>query len=198
MEEINNNNNKDNSSKFITRFYIVLSIIAVIVMIIAAYITYGYQAKEIVISFDNVVQKIKDKNTTTSNKMTIGADLSNVPSDKVIEDILNNVMPDICDDCDEDPLDCLKEYEINKILIQDKQYQNYLVIELITGKHEKKIFRVVIDLSNNNAVVNVEGEIDKKRCRDVVEEDSVEDDEIFLDKGDDPKSSHYIKVTPKE
>jgi hypothetical protein len=208
MQNQNNNNQKkldrkseedelEKTSTYITMLYIILAIVAVIVMIIAAYITYGYQPNEIIVSFHKVTQKMKEKNTNKSNNMTVGVDLSEVPSDKVVEDILNDTMPNVCDDCDEDPLDCLKDYKINKILVQEQEYQNYLIIELITGHDEQSVFRVVIDLSNNNEIVRVEGNIDDGKCRDIVEEESVEGDEIFLDKGSDPKESHYIKVTPK-
>lgn len=189
-----NDNQKEQDNKRVTRFYIILTVISIIVMIIAAYITYGYQAKTIVVSFDNVISKINDKNNATNgNTMSVGADLSLVPNDDVIEDILNGTIPNVCKDCDEDdPLDCLEKYEINKIIVQDPPHQNHLFIELVTGKNEEKIYTVVIDLANNNQVISAQGEINKKSCRDVVDDEEF-DDELILKKGTDFNTTDYLK-----
>lgn len=177
-----------------TRFYRVLSVVAVIIMIVAAYITYGNQAREFHVEFEKEVSSA-NQNEPSENSIRIGADLSRVPSDDVVEDILNDVIPNVCDDCDEDnPLDCLKEYETNTILVQNPPHQNHLFIELITGKTHKEKFVVVIDLNNGNQVLNAEGKIDEDRCRDV-SKGEVTEGSILTD-GMDPKSSNYVDTKP--
>ncbi|MEA3323469.1 MAG: hypothetical protein U9Q12_04575 [Patescibacteria group bacterium] len=203
-----NNNEKDNIQERVTRFYIVLIVVSVIVMIVAAYITYGYQARTIVISFDSIIEKIKEKKNIDNN-MLVSADLSRVPNNEEIEDILNDTIPNVCDDitddeeiqekCDKEPLSCLKEYEIKTIIVQNPPHQDHLFIELTTGKNNDHLYTVVIDLANNNQVIHAEGKINEDRCRDVVEEDGdVIVDDTFLKEGQDPKSSDYVNVQPKE
>ncbi len=199
MSDDNENKEKDAYTRRVTRFYATLSIIAVIVMIVAAYITYGYQNQEIHVSLSTVFAKAKRDDSQKT--MNITPDLSHVPGDDIVKDILNDVLPHTCKDCDKKPLKCLKEYEINKILIQNPPYQDYLKIELLTGKEVKKVFTIIIDLSNNNQVIYADGEVDKKRCRDVVEEDDDSDDDedsIFINKGQDPDETHYIETKPRE
>lgn len=200
-----NDNKKEKNVQRVTRFYVALIIISVVIMIVAAYITYGYQTRTIMISFDKIVTKVTEKN----NSMNIGADLSRVPSDDAIEDILNDTIPNVCDDitddeeiqdkCDKKPLSCLKEYEINTIIVQDSPQQDHLFIELTTGKSNDHLYTVVIDLANNNQVIHEEGKIDDGRCRDVEEGNGdVDVDDIFLEEGQDPKDSDYVGTKPKE
>ncbi len=179
-----------------TRFYIILSVISVIIMIVAAYITYGYQTKEAHVVFEKG-RGSTNRDESKGGSIEIGADLSKVPSDDVIEDILNDSIPNVCDDCDEDdPLDCLKEYGINTILVQNPPHQNHLFIELLTGKNQEEKFVVVIDLNNENQVLNAEGQIDENRCRDEVEEDDEISGDSMLSDGADPKSSDYVDTRP--
>ena len=263
---IQNNNNTEKKSKMLSAFYIALSIIAVIVMIIAAMITYGYDAHEIKTTFKKVfmvedilnntipnvcsyedLQEYCDKEPLSclkayaankifvknpgnenqscielttekmnnrvykderlSNNMGIAVDTSQAPNDDVIEDILNDTIPNVCDyedyddlqeDCDKEPLSCLKEYEINKIFVKNPGYENQLFIELTTGKTNDHVYTVVIDLANNNAVINASGKIDDKRCRDIEEDDDNGDDNLFLNQGEDPKDSDYVDTKPRE
>jgi len=178
-------------------------------MIIAAYLTYGYQIKEISVAFDqNKPKKVKinKKSNIKNNSIGIGADLSNVPNDEVIEDILNDVIPNVCDypssakkvneKCDKKPLKCLKSYEIDKIIVQDPSFDNQLFIKLITGKNKKETYTVVVDISKNNQVINSKGKIDKKRCRELEDrgdgDSDINLDESFLEAGTDPMHSHYV------
>ena len=203
-----NNNLEDKNSKMISTFYIALSIIAVIVMIIAAFITHGYDAKEIKVSFYKVFAQ--DKNSTNiqkQNKMSVSADTSKVPSDYDIEKILNDTIPNVCDDitddkdikkkCDKKPLSCLKEYEINKVFIQNSGYEDQLYIELLTGKTQQDKYTVVIDL-NTYEVISADGKIDDKRCRDVEEDDNGNENDPLLKEGADPSNSDYINTKPRE
>jgi len=179
-----NNNNKKNNSTRITKLYVAFIVLSIVIMIIAAAVTYGYNPKEIHVSFG---EKIENQKNTTGNKIEIGGvDLSKIPDDEVIEDILNDEIPNVCDDCeDEDHLDCLYEYEINKILVQNPPHQDHLFIELITGSEK---YVVVIDLSNNNKVLSSEGDIDKKACID---------SEVYLFEGNDALDSEYASVGEK-
>jgi len=203
------NNQINQNLQRVTRFYRILIVISVIIMIIAAYVTYGYQIKETRIAFgDNKPKKVKiNKNINIkSNSMGIGADLSNIPSDGTIEDILNDVIPNVCDypssakkvneKCDKKPLKCLKSYEIDKIIVQDPSFENQLFIKLVTGKNKKETYTVVVDISKNNEVISQEGKIDKKRCRELEDEDNsdkdIKLDESFLEAGTDPTHSHYV------
>ncbi len=206
IDENKNDNDKKQNSVRVTHFYVFLIIISVVIMIVAAYITYGYQSRTIVISFDPLIEKIKEKKQQMNN-MSIGADFSLVPSDDVIEDILNDTIPNVCDDitddediqeqCEEEPLSCLKEYEINTILVQDLPHQNHLFIELTTGKNNDYLYTVVIDLANNNQVIHAEGKIDDGRCREVVDEGG-NGDASYLKPGQDPQNSDFVEVKPKE
>ena len=150
MQKQSNNNQRNESSIRVARFYVILIVISVIIMVVAAYITYGYDGHIGHISFEKVeVEKEKNNDKNESkNGLNIGADLSRVPGDKVIEDLLNDTIPNVCkyDDatdkikkkCKKKPLSCLKSYEIDKILVKDAQYQDQLFIELLTGKKEQK------------------------------------------------------------
>jgi len=189
-------NQKKISTRQITRLYMSLVVIATFTMMIAAFVTYGYQGKEIHVALKNATKSDKSKSPTkTNNTVGISPDISRVPSDRVIKRILNKALPHTCKDCDEKPLKCLKEYEINKILVQDSLYKNQLLIELITGKTIKKSYIVRINLDNNQ-IIEKGGFVDKKRCRDVVEEDNKTTNEydIMLNNGDDPESSHYVNT----
>jgi len=194
------NNHKKEKNNHITQFYMLLTIISIVIMVVAAYITYGYQTHTIVISFDSIIEKVQEK----KKNISVGANISRVPEDEKIEDILNDVIPNVCDDitddediqkkCDKDPLSCLKEYEIRTIIVQNSPYQDHLFIKLMTGKQNDHLYTVVIDLSNNNSIIHAEGKIDKDRCRDVV--GGVND--IFLQEGEDPQNSDYIQTQPKK
>lgn len=193
MNNDNDNNNKELQRKprRVTRFYMILSVISVVIMIGAAYITHGYQIREITASY----KPVREIERVAAASIGVSADLSRVPSDDVIEDILNDVVPDACGDCDDsDPLDCLDEYEIDKVLIQEAPFQNQLFIDLITGKSEKK-YTVAIDLSDNNRVIYHDGKIDKKICLEFSEEEGL-DPEVHIDKGKDPDATGYINVPP--
>jgi hypothetical protein len=202
-----NNNNTEKKSKMLSVFYIALSIIAVIVMIIAAMITYGYDAHEIKVTFKKILVIDKGDNKQSSNNIGVAVDTSQAPSDDIIEDILNDTIPNVCDyedyddlqeDCDKEPLSCLKEYQINKIFVQNPGYEDQLFIELTTGKTNDHVYTVVIDLANNNTVISASGKIDDKRCRDVEEDDNDGDDNLLLDQGEDPRDSDYVDTKPKE
>lgn len=188
-------NQKKIGVQHVRRSYVTLSIMSVVAMIIVAYITYGYHQREMQISFGNN-KETQQKNHSIQQKGTvsIGADLSNIPKDDVIDDILNDVLPHTCKNCNKEPLDCLKSYEINKIIVQNVQHQNHLFIKLITGKKEQKVYTVVIDLANNNHILQADGAIDKKRCREVITSEDIvkEEYDVMLDKGEDPQSSHYV------
>ncbi|XLQ20560.1 MAG: hypothetical protein ACKUBY_02130 [Candidatus Moraniibacteriota bacterium] len=171
-----------------TRLYLVLIVVSIIVMIVSAFITHGNDTEVINISLGIVKEKITKKDD--SNNIKIGADLSKVPNDKEIEKILNKVIPNVCDDCDDDPLGCLEEYKINKILIQNEGYENKLFIELLTGKHFDNTYTVVIDI-NTRAVISDEGSIDDDECIEVIVE-RAEGDEVTLTDGDDFESTTYI------
>ena len=189
---IDNNTQKSNTKKtdnrqYVTHFYTFLSIIAVIIMVVAAYITYGYQKREVFISFD---QPEKEEKKVVNN-IVVTPDVSRVPSDDVIEDLLNDELPEVCDECDDDTLDCIEDYEINKIFVQNEGYQDQLIVDVITGKNDAK-YTVVIDL-NNNTVLSSSGEIDGKECFEDVEDEEI-NSEMLIDPGNDPESSHYLYV----
>lgn len=210
MQKQTKDNQKNENSVRVARFYVILIVISIIVMIVAAYITYGYDGYVGHISFEN--KKTTKKNNVNKNKLrnklSIGANLSNVPDDSIIEDILNDTIPNVCkyDDatdkikrkCKKKPLTCLKSYEINKILVKDVQHQDELFIELLTGKVVQKKYTVVINLANGNEVLSKGGEIDKKRCRKLEKEETknhiMNDDPSILKSGDDPLSSQYVET----
>lgn len=176
--------------KQVRRMYVILSTLSIIIMIIAAYITYGHQEQVVTV---NIPAATTQQEQRPKNALTVGADLSQLPSEVEIERILNNNLPHTCKDCDDDPLECLDKYTINKILVQEKQYQNQLFIELLTGKESQK-YTVVIDLAHDNTVINAFGSIDKKEC--ILEEENEEGasgDEVMLNDGIDPNSSTYIQ-----
>ena len=175
--------------KHARRVYIVLSILSVMIMVIAAYITYGYQERSVTVT---LATPEEPSNAHAASALPIGADLSRIPSDTEINRILNKYLPNVCDECDDDSLDCLDKYEINKVLVQEKKYQDQLFIELLTGKEPKK-YTIVIDLLQNNAVLNASGSIDKKECITEEDEESAEGDEVMLNDGDDPNSTMYLK-----
>lgn len=192
MIDQNTDNRKDmKKTQNIARFYMFLSVLAVIIMIIAAYITYGYQKREFIISLGSS-EKVKEESV---NDINVAPDLSRIPSDDMIEDILNDVLPEVCDDCDDDTLDCLDEYEINKIFVQNEGYQDQLIIEVITGKNNA-VYTVVLDL-NSYAVLSSDGVIDDEECLEDPEDEDV-DPEILLDPGDDSEKSHYLDVPELE
>lgn len=210
MQKQGNDNQRNENSVRVARFYVILIVISVIIMIIAAYITYGHDGYVGHIFFERteIEEKKESNKNKLRNELSIGADLSLVPSDKMIEDILNDTIPNVCkyDDatdeikkkCKKKPLSCLKSYEINKILVKNTQYQDQLFIELLTGKKVQKKYTVVIDLINNNQVLSKEGEIDKKRCRKLEEgEDEIHyigDDPSIMKDGNDSASSHYVEI----
>ncbi len=193
----------------VTQFYVILIIISVIIMIIAAYVTYGYDGYIGHISFGT--KKVKKQINTKKNlqnKLKIGVDFSKVPSDKIIEDILNNTIPNVCKynhatdkikkKCRRKPLSCLKSYKINKILVKDVKYQDQLFIDLLTGKKDQKKYTIVIDLLNNNQILNKGGKIDKKQCRKLKktaeESHLINNDPSITIEGDDPSSSGYVQT----
>ncbi len=172
------------------RFYRTLSLVAIVIMITAAYMTHGYQKREILISPEPEKEKVAAK----SQHLEVTGDLSLIPSDKNLEKILNKTIPDVCRDCDDDPLDCLDKYTLNKILMTGEQGESILSAEILTGKIPKKYF-VMIDLSHNNNIVKKGGEIDKKECLDGEdEEESTTTNDLYIDKGDDPSKSGYVIV----
>lgn len=172
------------------RVYIVLSTCAIMIMIIAAYITYGYQENTITVS---IAEPEKNETAHTNNALKIGADLSRVPSDTEIDNILNEYLPHVCDDCeDDDPLDCLDRYEITKVLVQEDQYRDQLFLNVLTGKEPKK-YTVIIDLAHENAVISASGAIDRKECISEENEDDAEGDEVLLNDGTDPNSTAFIR-----
>jgi len=185
----NSNNNKKNKSIHVTRLYLVLIVVSIVIMIGAAFITYGNDPRTLHVSFDEKIEKENNiQKKEIGNKLAIGnADLSKIPSDDEIEDIVNDEMPNVCDECNnEQALDCLEEYEINKILVQNPGYENNLFIELITGNDED-VYTIVIDL-NNDKVLSKEGKIDESAC--------VEGEVDMVD-GSDVIYSKYINVEEK-
>lgn len=178
-----------------SRFYVVLALVSTVVMVIAAYITYGQQKREVIVTPQFIEKNVEE----SVNTLAVTPDLSQAPTDKEIEKILNKTIPEVCDDCDrDDPLDCLEEYSINKIFVQNDSHKNYLTLELITGKNDTK-YTVVIDLSQNNVVIREEGKIDKKECLDTRDDDDETETlepEVYIDAGDDPDNSHYVTVPP--
>jgi len=183
-----NNRNKNNNSISVTRFYLVLIFVSIIIMVIAAYITYGDSPRVLHISLDKSTEKIDDTNkkSNPSSTINIGTDLSRVPSDETVEDILNDAIPDVCDDCNLDnTLECLEEYEVNQILIQNPGHQDHLFIELITGSDEE-VYTVVIDLNDNNKILDADGKIDDNVC--------INSDVDLVDGGDEIYSK-YLNTT---
>ncbi|PID52248.1 MAG: hypothetical protein CR972_03115 [Candidatus Moraniibacteriota bacterium] len=175
----------------IARFYIFLSVVSVIIMSIAAYITYGYQKREVFVSL-STPEKKKEKPV---NDIVISPDLSKLPSDDVLKDILNNTLPKVCDDCDDDILDCIEDYEINKIFVQNEGYQDQLIVELITGKNNA-VYTTVIDL-NDYTVLSSSGTLDDKECFEEIKKETKKQ-KTFIDSGDDPDNSHYVDVPDTE
>ncbi|MFA5986424.1 MAG: hypothetical protein WC819_03690 [Parcubacteria group bacterium] len=172
------------------RFYRMLSLVSIAIMVIAAYTTYGQQKREILIS----PEPEKEKVAAESQHVDVTGDLSLVPSDKELKKILNKVLPDTCKDCDDAPLDCLDRYEMNKALMTGEHGESILSVEVITGKASKE-YLVMIDLSHNNTVIKKGGEIDKKECLETEEEDGdVITDAIYVDRGDDPDQSDHVTV----
>lgn len=172
------------------RFYRILSLIAIMIMIVSAYMTHGYQKREILISQEPEREKV----AAESQHLEVTGDLSLIPSDQDVEKILNKAMPDTCKDCDDDPLDCLDKYTLNKILMTGEEGESILSAEILTGKMPKKYF-VMIDLSHNNNIVKKGGEIDKKEClSEESEEETANADDLYIDKGNDPNESGYVTV----
>lgn len=176
------------------RFYRVLALISVVIMVTAAYMTYGQQKREILIAPQMDERSVAAK----SQHIQINADLSSVPSDKDLKKILNGVMPNICKDCDDShkhPLNCLDRYTMNKIVMTGTQGETILSAEILTGKVPKKYF-VMIDLSHNNVIIKKGGEIDKKECLETPKDEESTDSgtEIYIDNGDDPIQSNQVIV----
>jgi hypothetical protein len=115
-----------------------------------------------------------------------------LPGDVEVDRILNAYLPSVCEECDDDPLDCLDSYEINKILVQEKEYQDQMFIELLTGKEPNK-YVIVIDLSQDNAVIRTSGSVDEKECMTGESEKFADGDEVMINDGDDPNSTVYLK-----
>ncbi len=182
MQDDNNNNKKNNSVR-ITKLYVALIVLSIVIMIIAAVVTYGYNPKKIHVSFGEKTENQKKQENTTGNKIEIGGvDLSRIPSDEEIKDIFNDVMPNVCEDCnDEYPIECLEEYKINKILIQGASHRDHLFLELLTGKEYENTFKVAVDL-NTNTALSFGGDIDNDMCIDI---------EIDLSDGHDLINSEY-------
>ena len=172
------------------QFYRALSLVAIVIMVTAAYMTYGYQKREILISPEPEKENVSAK----SQHMEVTGDLSLIPSDRDVEKILNKTMPDACKDCDDDPLDCLDKYTLNKVLMTGEQGESILSAEILTGKIQKKYF-VMIDLSHNNNIVKKGGEIDTKQClEEEDEEEAATTSDLYIDNGDDPNKSGYVIV----
>lgn len=168
-----------------------ISLAAVVIMSIAAYITYGYQKRELVITRTAPVADEKKPTKTQHKNIAISTpDLSRVPDDDRIVDILNNELPQVCDMCDGDVLDCLTEYEINKVFVQNDGYQDQMTIEVVTGK---KTYAVVINL-DDYAVLDSGGKVDKDACAT----HTVISPDMYIDSGDDPPKSHHVSVPEKQ
>jgi hypothetical protein len=173
---------------FVSRFYALLSVAAVLIMISAAYATYGYQVREVLITLDS---SEKDSVYETMPSVTVNADLSRVPSDKELKKMLNDIVPHMCDDCDDDVLECLDEYTMDKVLVRSTDRHQLLYVNILTGKEPKK-YSVVLDLDMNNALVKKEGSIDKKECISAVDEEEVDPNDMNISVGEDPGSTQFI------
>lgn len=172
------------------RFYRALSLISVVIMITAAYMTYGYQKREILITPEVIEEKV----AAESQHIEVTGDLSLVPSDTEVRKILNKELPNTCDDCDDKPLSCLDDYTMNKILMTGERGESILSAEILTGKVPKKYY-VLIDLSHNDRVIKKGGEIDKKECTEEDDsEETAETTDIYIGEGDDPMESDYVIV----
>jgi hypothetical protein len=183
----NQNNSRQIKRQHVAGFYIFLVITSVIVMIVAAVMTYGYQQREVRVSYERPQQK---KTAPAENAITISPNLSHVPSDKIVEDILNDVLPNVCDDCDDDPLNCLEEATINKIVIANEGYQDQLLVEVLTGKSSQK-YTAVINLQDHT-VISHSGKIDEKECFEPGEKEI--DPDVLISPGLDPEDSKYVDV----
>ena len=169
------------------RLYIFLSVTSILIMVISGYITNGYREREVLVS----LKEEPKKSYETRQGISVNADLSMVPNDIEIKRILNTVMPDVCKDCDKKPLACLDQYEMNKIIVKNKEYKDQLIVEILTG--EKK-YITIIDLVHNNSIISSSGEIDKKECKNLNDNEETITADVIINSGDDPIQTDYITV----
>ncbi len=149
--------------------FFALSVAAVVFM---AYKTYGNNA-HIVKKIPHLVpveEAAQDRGVSPqrpqSRTVPVGVqqrDMDRVPPQSVIDDILNDALPHVCDDCDDDILDCLYDYRVDYIFVRDAAYADKLILRVMTGKRGKDVYDVVIRL-DDYTVVEKHGKVSSKKC----------------------------------
>lgn len=163
---------------------VILGVVALVGVALLGYHTYGERGAVQVRGYLTQTLEKPFVQPTRANQ-SISFSLPSLPTEKEITKILNNTLPDTCDECDKKPLSCLRRYFIDKRVVRGPGYE-YLALDVKTGHIDHpSVYTVMLDLHNNNTLVSQSGTVRKETCRTADNKDTEDTDTGIIQPGTD-------------